>query len=61
MNERDEIERLRDRNAFLLRQIMGQINCSYFCALPECFKELNERGCHDKKICEDRTNPPASC
>lgn len=54
MEEQTEIEKLRDRNAFLLKQIMGQINCSFFCALPECFDELHKRGCND---CNDQKDP----
>lgn len=49
---REEIERLRDRNHFLLKQITGQINCSYFCALPECFDQL-AKGNHDNQNCKN--------
>lgn len=48
-----EIERLKDRNAFLLRQVTGKINCAYFCALPECAIELNRRS-NDKDISDSQ-------
>jgi len=51
-----EIERLKDRNAFLLRQVTGKINCGYFCALPECAMELINRRSNDKDI----TDPQAA-
>lgn len=49
-----EIERLRDRNAFLLRQVTGKINCEYFCALPECAMELINRRSNDQNISDSQ-------
>lgn len=46
MEERKEIERLRDINAMLLKQLIEKIECSYFCALPECAQQL--RNSNDK-------------
>jgi len=51
-----EIERLKDRNAFLMRQVTGKINCAYFCALPECAMELNRKS-NDQNI----TDSQAAC
>jgi len=53
MDEREEIEQLRDMNAMLLKQLTGQINCAFFCALPECAKQL-ARNCNDD---QNKTNP----
>ncbi len=52
-----EIERLKDRNAFLMRQVTGKINCAYFCALPECAMELINRRSDDQNI----TDSQAAC
>lgn len=52
MEEREEIERLRDINAMLLKQLAGQIECSFFCALPECAQQLrnsNDKYCKDSQ------------
>ena len=55
MEEQTEIEMLRSKNAFLMQQLAGRINCAYFCALPECAVYLEEkRKCNDCDDTEDK-------
>ena len=47
MNLEQENRVLRERIATLQAHIHAGINCGFFCALPECFKNLSGED-HDK-------------
>lgn len=44
----DENRALRERVATLEAHIHGGIHCAFFCALPECFQQLQEKS-HDRQ------------